>query len=82
MATTAPTTTRHPTEPGRPNRLSSFAWWLLTVVASLVLGAAGAGIAQQHGHLVPSQICFTFDNGDKPCYNARHDHAKLDYYPW
>lgn len=49
--------------------------------ALLVIGGAvGLGVAQEHGHFVPSQICFTFDNGDKPCYDTHHDHARLGYF--
>ena len=53
---------------------------IIYAVILMVIGATLLGIAQTYGHLLPSNICYTFANGDRPCYNSHLDHAKVGYF--
>lgn len=49
------------------------------VALLLFLGGLGLRIVQEHGHLLPKNVCFTFPRGDNACYDPHRDHMTVDY---
>lgn len=52
---------------------------IISFVLAVLIGAFLLAAVQEHGHLLPKNVCFTFPRGDTACYDPHRDHMTVDY---